>query len=81
MALQVRMDEAGRVAHAELAALRAKMTPEQDQGAQALIDWLQRHFREAGYKRLCRPLVHKPKQERPCGVGRVRVPPTPLIRF
>ena len=56
------MNEAGRVAHAELAALRAKMTPEQEQGVQALIDWFKKHFREAGYKRLCRPLVHKSKQ-------------------
>lgn len=62
MALQVRMDEAGRVAHAELAALRAKMSTEQEQGVQAVIDWLKRHFREAGYKRLCRPLVYTIKQ-------------------
>lgn len=62
MALQVRMDEAGRVAHAELAALRAKMTPEQEQGVQAVIDWLKSHFREAGYKRRCRPLLGISKQ-------------------
>jgi len=56
------MDEAGRNAHAELAQLRAKMTPEQEQGVQAVIDWLKKHFREAGYKRLCQPLVYTIKQ-------------------
>jgi len=57
------MDEAGRVAHAELAALRAKMTPEEAEGAQTLIDWLKANFRAAGYKRLCRPLVYNKKEQ------------------
>lgn len=52
------MDAAGRVAHEELEQLMAKMTLEQLQGAQAMIDWLKKHFRVAGYKRLCRPLVN-----------------------
>ncbi len=56
------MDEAGRNAHAELAALRQAMTPEQEQGVQAIIDWFKKHFGEAGYKRLCRPLIRSSEQ-------------------
>lgn len=51
------MNEAARVAHGELELLRSKMSPEQQQGAQAIVDWLKKHYLEAGYKRLCRPLV------------------------
>lgn len=56
------MDEAGRVAHEELVKLQADMTLEARQGAQVMVDWLKKHFRTAGYERLCRPLVHNNRQ-------------------
>ena len=56
------MDEAGQQAHAELAKIRAGLTPEQETGVRVIIGWLQRNYRTAGYKRLCRPLVGINKQ-------------------
>lgn len=59
------MDEAGQRAHEELANIRIKATSEQCEGMDLLINWLRAHYRTAGYKRLCRPLVYKKKEEQP----------------
>lgn len=56
------MDAAAKLAHEELAEMRADATLECREGLDLMVDWLKRHFRTADYKRLCRPLVHNSKQ-------------------
>ena len=56
------MDEAARKAHERLTEMLAAMTEEQRAGAESVFSWLTAWYREAGYKRLCRPIVSKGTQ-------------------
>jgi len=53
------MDEAGREAHEKLKEKLEAMTDEQRAGAESIFSWLTAWYKEAGYKRLCRPIVRK----------------------
>lgn len=52
------MDVAADKAIQELQALADKMTSDEKRGAAKLVSWLKANYMKAGYKKLCRPLVH-----------------------
>ena len=53
------MDAAGREAHERLKEKLDAMTDEQRAGAESIFSWLTAWYRDAGYKRLCQPIVNK----------------------
>jgi len=57
---KAKMDAAAAAAAEELNQLLAAMSPEERQGAVALVLWLKKHYLAAGYKRLNRSLLAIP---------------------
>ena len=56
------MDAAGREAHERLTEKLAAMTDEERAGAESIFSWLTAWYQDAGYKRLCKPIVNKGRQ-------------------
>lgn len=56
MADMAQMDAAADAAEQELIAKLKEMTPEQREGAQWVASWMEKHYVDAGYKRLSKAL-------------------------